>query len=294
MRRVTALLVLAAVMLVGAACGDDDEGLTKSQYVSKGNAICKTSDDAFNRLFETDFPSIPEKVPAFFEKAVPIVEKEVDDMRALDPPEADEETIEAMLALGEKSVTDFEKATKDSEFGVELFTQEGGENSREFHKKAVAYGMGECGEDDEGESTPKLDPATFSPEKRAYVDKADAICKKADAKSDPVEESMFASFPPALQQWAKGLPQLVAIVRTEVAEFEALAPPAADKATIAAIIAQEKDTLDKLDRGARLAVAGDADGFAEAVGPIFGTFEEIDGKLKAYGFQFCGSEDDDE
>ena len=44
----------------------------------------------------------PEDIPAYVEKAAPLVEDELAELKALDPPEEDQETLDQMIAEEEK------------------------------------------------------------------------------------------------------------------------------------------------------------------------------------------------
>ena len=294
MRRLFGLVVALALFgATASACGDDDDArLSKAEFVKQANAVCSEGNQKFEALFE-NFPVTQAALAGFFEKATPIVEEQADRLRALDPPSEDEDTVQAIVDLLDQSVEDFEKAEKDPAFASQLFEAEGGEHTKEFEEKAAAYGMTECQEDEEedAEGPERLDPATFSADKQAYIAKADAICAAANVKFRPVEAAAFEAFPPPLEAWAEFLPQIVAIYRPALAELQQLEPPAPDRATITDLFGRQSAILDRFNEAAGLAAAGDEDGFSNIMGPAFGESDEVDAALMAYGFQVCGPDD---
>ena len=110
MKRNTLWLLTAvlALGLVAAGCGDDDdsgddggEALTKEEYVAQGNAICEEGDKEIEAGFREVAPANQQPTPEEIETVVsetlvPSVQGQIDDLRALSPPEGDEETLNAI------------------------------------------------------------------------------------------------------------------------------------------------------------------------------------------------------
>jgi hypothetical protein len=301
--RIRALALLAIVFVFAAACGGDEEQkggggkqtLTKAEFLKQGNEICKEGTGDFNKLFETDFPATQGKAPAFFEKASPILRKQMSELRDLGAPEGDEDEVEQILDAGDKAVADFDSAAKDEQKAVQLFGAEGGESTADFEQRATRYGLTECAEDEEEEEgeVQKPDPSTFSPEKRAYVERADAICKRADERSDPIEDEAFRAFPPPLEVWASVIPRLLEIERPALQELRRLEPPAADRARVEGTWEKRADLYDTIEQARQAAAAKDENRFSELFVQVDQGFQATDRELKSYGFQVCGSEDDE-
>lgn len=106
MRRV-ALGCLAVLGLMGlAGCGSDDERLTQEEFVSQGNAICQASNDRLDPLFEEAFgdatdenPPTEEEIVTFFEDTfLPELDKQLDELSELNPPEDVEADFDAAVA----------------------------------------------------------------------------------------------------------------------------------------------------------------------------------------------------
>lgn len=290
--------IIAVVVgsLVLAACGDDDKKaapkgpLSKAAFIAQGDAICVRSDAAFNKLFDTDFPVLESATDEFFAKAMPILRDQVAGLRALDEPVADKAPIDKMLARGDRAVADFERAGSDAPYGAKLFTDEGGRNIHAFEKHARAYGFKKCGSEDENSAERKPDRSAFSAEKKAYIAKADAICRPGNAKSAKLERRYLSKFPPEIGAWAKFLPAIVDVVRPQVADLEQLSPPAADKKRIDGLLARQKDVIELYDAAGKAAATGDEAAFLKVGRPMFNESDRLDADIRAYGFRQCGTE----
>jgi hypothetical protein len=294
---------LSLLCLVGAACGqgeqrDESDQAAREDYIEQAGAICDSSNEEFNALFESDFPTIRSRSDEFFAKAAPLIEDRMSELRELEIPEGDEEEINSMLDSGDKAVEDFERAAQDEELAADLFSQEGGENSLAFEDKAGEYGIEQCATDEGGdeEETPaaKVDTSGFSAEKKAYIEQVDAICTSTEEKLAPIEETVFAEFPPTAEGWKEGLPQLVPVLRTAITDIRAVTPPAADRPAIESILLKEDTLLQRLDEARAAADAGDENGLHEALKPAFPLFEEVDEAYRNFGFQVCGALDEEE
>lgn len=290
MRLAPVVVVLAIVSPLLAACGDDDAstGPSKAEYVKQATAICTASQAAFDKLEETDFPVTRSALTPLFAKATLIFEKQISDLRALDAPAGEQADVDRLVAAGQTVVADFRRASRDPKYGAKLFTEGGGEHQAAFDEQLMAVGL-KC----EEEGAPKkLDPATFSAEKRAFVKQADAICRATYAKTSPLGERIYqGGFPPELSSWAKFMPPIADTLRANIEKIKRLTPPADDKATIADLTTRQDRINDQLDMAAKLAASGDEPGFTKVAQAVFpeGANAEIDKDLQAYGFQVCGS-----
>ncbi|MGH2771617.1 MAG: hypothetical protein ACRDIU_00515 [Actinomycetota bacterium] len=293
--KISASLLFIAVLT--ASCAESKtaapKGPTKAEFVKQANAVCADQQEKFNKLFETDFPVVEERLPQFFKKAAPILKAQVDGLRELEPPAADEKKIKALIATGDRAVADFEDATTDLEKGKKLFDEEGGENSNKFDEDAKAYGLTKCAED-EDEEEEKVDASKFSADKKAYIEKADAVCKKYNDQIHEAEDQAFQSFPPKIEAWADFLPKAVAIEKQGIEELRALSPPAEDADKIKGILDERAETIAIAEEAIPLAAAKDVDAFADKAGELFSGFEDNDATQREYGFQECGSGDEEE
>ena len=136
---------LVACALVAAGCGgDDDEGPSKADYIAKADAICKAGDAKIEAA--TSAISDPSDQAAVLEfvtaTLIPNIEGQIKDLKALDKPKDDADTIDAIYADLDGALA---KAKSDPSA---LLTAEGGASPfATANDKAKAYGMKVCGED---------------------------------------------------------------------------------------------------------------------------------------------------
>lgn len=161
-RLISLLAAVAAIALIGAGCGggsDSTEGtestssLSKVEFVKKGNTICaenekeiQTGIEKFvkeHKLSEKKQPSEGE-LKELSEVLLPIVESQIDEIRALGSPSGDEKEVEAILSAAEKGVEEVEK--KPSVIG-----EPGGGPFTKANKLSVEYGLTKCGEEEGAE-----------------------------------------------------------------------------------------------------------------------------------------------
>src|SRR4051794_22033304 len=105
-------LTLAAILVLGlglAACGGSDDNstdstataLSKSEFLKQGNAICatgqKATDQLANQTFSKNQKPTEAQLEQFTSQAAPIVQQQIDGLRALGAPAADEAQVNAIL-----------------------------------------------------------------------------------------------------------------------------------------------------------------------------------------------------
>ena len=115
MRRLTvAGTMLLATGLLAAGCGDDDE-LTKSQFIKQADAICKKGNKRIDAVAKDTFSSNKQPSKAQLTKfasdtLIPDIQRQVDDVRDLDEPSADEDQVNAFL---DSAQAELDKGEKD-------------------------------------------------------------------------------------------------------------------------------------------------------------------------------------
>jgi hypothetical protein len=145
MARSALILAAVAATLSAAGCGGGDGQLSQAEFREQGNAICAKFD---KQIDELPLPSAPEDIPPYVEKAAPIVEEEIADLKALDPPEEDQETFDQMIAEEEKvlaagrSLSDAAEA--DDDIALEEALNEGNVASGRADDHARSLGLTEC------------------------------------------------------------------------------------------------------------------------------------------------------
>ena len=142
-------LATCVAVLGMAGCGGD-ERLTEAELREQGNAICARYE---KQIDELAVPSSVEQIPAYVDKAAPIVEEEIEALRELDPPDEDQETFDQMIAEAEKTLVAgkslSDAAEKGDEVAVEEALNEGNVASDKADEHARSLGLTEC--IDEGE-----------------------------------------------------------------------------------------------------------------------------------------------
>ena len=138
------------VALIAGCGGSDDSSssLTKAEFVKKGNAICAAGNkeieagfEAFGKehhLSENKPPSEAESKEVAETILIPAVSKQVEQIRALGPPDDEAEEV---VDSAEESL---EEAEDDP---VGFVEGKGGASFAETNKKARAYGLTVCGEE---------------------------------------------------------------------------------------------------------------------------------------------------
>ena len=149
MRKASILLVpslIGGVLLAGCGGGDDSSStaaaLNKPAYLKQGNAICKsTMDDlgaAARQQFGDQRPTPNELEQFATSTAVPALEQEIADLRALPAPTGDEETVSAIYDAAESGVDQLKQDPS-------IITEDNPEAFREANKLANDYGLTVCG-----------------------------------------------------------------------------------------------------------------------------------------------------
>lgn len=145
MIRTRACLVLTAALLSTSACGGDD-GLSKEEFISQGDAICSQ--------LEKDTDAIPEPTEEaafapFITQVIDLVKGARTDFAALDAPEDGEQVKQQLLDSIDTSIATAEGAATAAEQGDivtagDLLTQ-AAEEGAVSDQAARDYGFKTCG-----------------------------------------------------------------------------------------------------------------------------------------------------
>ena len=159
MRRAIPLVVLTLAS-VAAGCGDDDdEGISRAEYIERSGAICertgKQAGEQFERIVGEEGPPQPGEEERFItraqrflkEGAIPAIRQNIDERRELPTPKGDEEQIEAIIAAGEEALVGFERVAADRSRVRGLFEGKIPDPAREFDALSRRYGIDKCGGD---------------------------------------------------------------------------------------------------------------------------------------------------
>ena len=125
--------VSAGLLLFAAGCGDDDDGaISKEDFVAQANAICQEASDVLDEEFNT----APGPKEFFYSNVIPSIRGQIDDMRDLGFPDADEELLDSLFNDTE-AVLDELAATPD-DFGT------GPNPFAELNQRMTDYGLTVC------------------------------------------------------------------------------------------------------------------------------------------------------
>lgn len=142
--------ILIALLATGAAAGcggDEEEPLSKAEYIKQGDVICKKANETIEKEAEETFADLgPREMPseeqltAFVEDvAVPNVESQISDLRALAAPEGDEDELD-------KIYEDVDTALAEVEEDPATIVEGDNDPFQEPNEAARGYGFKECGE----------------------------------------------------------------------------------------------------------------------------------------------------
>jgi hypothetical protein len=138
-------LVASVAVLAAAGCGGGDGQLSQAEFRERGNEICARFD---KQIDELPVPAATEDIPPYVEKAAPLVEDELAELKALDPPDEAQETLDQMIAEEEKvlaagrSLSD--AAEEDDDIALEQALNEGNIASGRADDHARSLGLTEC------------------------------------------------------------------------------------------------------------------------------------------------------
>ena len=152
MRRITLVpaLALAALVFAVAGCGGDDSSsttsgasgapLSKEDWIAQADAICKAGNQKTNQAAAQQFgnsqPSESDIQQFTAQVLVPTVRDELDQIRALTPPEGDEDQVNAIIDAASQAA---DQAEQDPSSAQTAFDQ--------ADQLAKSYGLKVCGQD---------------------------------------------------------------------------------------------------------------------------------------------------
>jgi hypothetical protein len=128
---------------VGATGAGGGEPLSKDEFLSQANAVCETGtkaiDQAADQVFTGRNPT-DAQLQRFADLAVPAVQAQIDGIKALTPPEGDQDEVEAILDAAQKANDEV-----DANPSLLAAGNEGEDPYAEANERAADYGLTECG-----------------------------------------------------------------------------------------------------------------------------------------------------
>jgi hypothetical protein len=144
------LILVAILSLVAAGCGSSNNdststtaALSKSQFLKKGNAICKKGNQKINQAAKQVFaphkkPSKAEETKFATDTLIPTVQSEINGVNALGAPKGDEAKVNQIVNSAQAAL---DKGKKDPT----LFFSNKTDPFKESNKITTAYGLTVCG-----------------------------------------------------------------------------------------------------------------------------------------------------
>jgi hypothetical protein len=104
-RALLPVLVGALVIILAGGCGGGggDGTLTKDEFISKGDEICKSAHDQFAEL-QKNPPTTAEEAAALTQKLIDISESELSQLRDLNAPAAVQSSLDRYLNAREQGI----------------------------------------------------------------------------------------------------------------------------------------------------------------------------------------------
>ncbi len=147
MLRIPPVLAVLALLLGGAACGDDGgSALSAEEFAKQANAACVAGDQeleaAGQELAQAGQPSTQQIADFFLEKAVPIARKKLDQIEKLSPPSDQEAAVKDMLAAGREAIDEVADGLADDPDAY--LTAKGPDPFADFDEMARELGLTRC------------------------------------------------------------------------------------------------------------------------------------------------------
>ena len=140
------VLALAAVGLL-AGCGGGEERLSRAEFVSQADAVCRKYEARLDALGQ---PTNVEQLRSFADKALPIAKDGREELGDLNPPEELEETYDAWLEHGDDAIDIVERlrdaAADGDQAEIQRIAQDAERTDRESNRLAAELGFEQCGE----------------------------------------------------------------------------------------------------------------------------------------------------
>jgi hypothetical protein len=145
MRGSVAALVGVIVLLTAGCGGGAEEPLSKAEFQSQANAICAKYEKQLNAL---GTPSSIDEIPDLVQQALVILNKEIDEIAALNPPDELQSDFDKLIAASNRTkaaANDLSAAAKSGDqAAVQKALEDGNAASDEADQLATGLGLGEC------------------------------------------------------------------------------------------------------------------------------------------------------
>jgi hypothetical protein len=145
MRGSVAALVGVLALLAAGCGGGGEEPLSKAEFQSQANAICAKYEKQLNAL---GTPSSIDEIPDLVQQALVILNKEIDEIAALNPPADLQTEFDALIEASNNTkaaADDLSQAAKDgNQAAVQKALDEGNAASDKADQIATELGLDSC------------------------------------------------------------------------------------------------------------------------------------------------------
>ena len=142
---VAALVGVLALLVPACGGGGGGERLSTEEFQSQANAICAKYEKQLDALGS---PASLEELPDFVDQALGILDKEIAEVSALDPPEELQSDFDKMIAASNRTraaANDLSSAAKSGDqAAVQKALDEGNAASKDADALAGNLGLSEC------------------------------------------------------------------------------------------------------------------------------------------------------
>lgn len=144
--RGTVPALVGVLALLAAGCGGGgEEPLSEAKFQSQANAICAKYQKQLNAL---GTPSSIDEIPDLVQQALVILNKEIDEIAALNPPDELQSDFDKMIAASNKTkaaANDLSAAAKSGDqAAVQKALEDGNAASDEADQLATGLGLSGC------------------------------------------------------------------------------------------------------------------------------------------------------
>jgi hypothetical protein len=142
---VVALVGVLVLLTTGCGGGGSDARLTREEFESQANAICAKYEKQLDAL---GTPASIEEIPDLVDQALAILNKEIDEIAALNPPADMQTEFDALIEASNNTkaaADDLSQAAKDGDqAAVQKALDEGSAASDKADQIATELGLDSC------------------------------------------------------------------------------------------------------------------------------------------------------
>ena len=144
--RVSAAALVGVFVLLATGCGGGGGArLSEQEFQTQANAICAKYE---KQLKAIGSPASIEEIPALVDQALAILDKEIEEVSALNPPEELQSDFDEMLAATDRTKAAAahlsEAAKAGDQAAVQKALEEGNAASKDADELAANLGLDDC------------------------------------------------------------------------------------------------------------------------------------------------------